>query len=174
MGPITGGKTLLLMRHAKSDWAADYESDHERPLNERGVRSATLIGRLIETLDLKPDIVLHSTATRATETAHLAADAGRWECELVPEKRFYGGSPDSVLDIVAGVSDADRLMLVGHEPVWSSLVGRVTGRRTEMKTGTVAVVRVPLEEWAELPETEGVLVALHHPRSYFGSRWDPG
>ena len=32
-------KTLLLMRHAKSDWDADYESDHDRPLNDRGLKT---------------------------------------------------------------------------------------------------------------------------------------
>lgn len=174
MLPITGGKTLLIMRHGKSDWAAEYETDHERPLNERGVRSARLMGRLLESLDLKPDLVVTSTATRARETARLAADAGRWDCAIVEEPGVYGAGADSALEIASGVSDAERLMLVGHEPAWSLVVRRVTGGRTEMKTGSVAVVKVPISDWADLPGAEGVLVGLHHPRSYFGSEWDPG
>lgn len=172
--PGIGGKTLLLMRHAKSDWSADYESDHERPLNERGVRSARLMGRLLANLGLIPDIVIHSTAVRAGETARLAAEAGTWNSTLVAQPGLYGGSAESVLEIASCVPAGDRLMLVGHAPVWSILVGNVTGERAEMKTGTVAVVAVPVSAWVDLPRARGVLIALHHPRSYFGSEWDPG
>jgi phosphohistidine phosphatase SixA len=43
--------TLLLMRHAKSDWDANYNLDHDRPLNGRGERSARLMGRVLTGLD---------------------------------------------------------------------------------------------------------------------------
>lgn len=172
--PIVGGKTLLLMRHAKSDWTGDYESDHERPLNERGMRSARLMGRLLEGLDLVPDLVLTSTATRARETARLAAEAGSWGCPIIEEPAFYGASPGSVLRLASGMADADRLMLVGHEPVWSSLVGEISSRRVEMKTATVVVVAVPIRGWDDLRDAQGVVVGVHHPRAYFGTEWDPG
>ena len=40
-------KTLLMMRHGKSDWDADFGSDHDRPLNERGVRNSRLMGQVL-------------------------------------------------------------------------------------------------------------------------------
>jgi len=172
--PIVGGKTLLLMRHAKSDWTGEYGSDHERPLNERGMRSARLMGRLLEGIDLTPDLVLTSTATRARETARLAVEAGTWGCPIIEEPGLYGGSPDSVLELASGVVGADRLMLVGHEPVWSSVVGQISSRRIEMKTATVVVVAVPIGSWNHLGDAQGVVVGVHHPRTYFGTDWDPG
>ena len=36
----TGGKQLLLIRHAKSDWGDFSLPDFDRPLNERGKRDA--------------------------------------------------------------------------------------------------------------------------------------
>lgn len=174
MHPIVGGKTLLLMRHAKSDWTGEYGSDHERPLNERGMRSARLMGRLLEGIDLIPDLVLTSTATRARETARLAAEAGTWGCPIIEEPGLYGGSPDSVLELASGVVGADRLMLVGHEPVWSSVVGQISSRRIEMKTATVVVVAVHIGSWNHLGDAQGVVVGVHHPRAYFGTDWDPG
>lgn len=170
----TGGKTLLLMRHAKSDWDADYERDHERPLNVRGVRSAKLMGRLVSGLDLQPDLVLASPARRARETARLAAESGGWRCPIVEEPDFYGGGADSVLEIAARSDQADRLMLLGHEPAWSKIAGRLCGRAVEMKTATVAVIELPISGWEDLPLAKGILAALHHPRSYFGSEWDTG
>lgn len=174
MHPIVGGKTLLLMRHAKSDWAGEYGSDHERPLNERGTRSARLMGRLLDGIDLVPDLVLTSTATRARETARLAVEAGSWRCPIIEEPGLYGGSPDSVLELASGVVGADRLMLVGHEPVWSSVVRQISSRRIEMKTATVIVVAVPIGSWDRLRDAQGVVVGVHRPRAYFGTDWDPG
>ncbi|MEI9909506.1 MAG: histidine phosphatase family protein [Bacteroidota bacterium] len=34
------GKTLILIRHAKSDWSTASLSDFDRPLNERGRKDA--------------------------------------------------------------------------------------------------------------------------------------
>jgi phosphohistidine phosphatase len=33
-------KRLILMRHAKSSWDDDDQSDHDRPLSPRGARDA--------------------------------------------------------------------------------------------------------------------------------------
>lgn len=172
MERINSEKTLLLMRHGKSDWEADYESDHERPLNERGIRSARLMGRLLSGLDLIPDLVLTSTATRARDTAWLAIAAGGWDTPIVEEPGLYGGSPASVLAVGSRTENAERLMLIGHEPTWSELVRHLTGRSTVVKTTTVAVIELPIDNWADLPQAKGVMVALHHPRTYFGSEWD--
>lgn len=162
------------MRHAKSNWEADFERDLVRPLNGRGERSARLMGRLLRALDLIPDLVLTSNATRALETARLASEAGGWGVPIVEEPGFYGGEPASVLEIASRTNATNRLMLVGHEPAWSGLVRRVSGRSVEIKTATVAVIELPIGDWAELPNAEGAMVALHHPRTHFGSEWDKG
>lgn len=132
------------------------------------------MGRLLRALDLTPDLVLTSTAVRACETARLASEAGGWGVPIVEEPGFYGGGPDSVLDIASRVEKADRLMLIGHEPVWSGLARRLTKSKVEMKTATVAVIETPIGDWAGLPSAEGVMLALHHPRDHFGSEWDDG
>lgn len=167
-------KTLLLMRHAKSDWDADYSADHERPLNDRGVRSSRLMGRLVAGLDLTPDHVFSSTAVRARTTAALASEAGQWETIIDLESGFYGSGPESVLEIAANAPDVERLMLVGHQPTWAMLVNRLTGAVADMKTASVATIEFMIEEWSELPSAQGVLTSLHDPRPFFGSQWDLG
>jgi phosphohistidine phosphatase len=165
-------KTLLLMRHAKSDWNADYGSDHERPLNGRGERSARLMGRLVKGMDLVPQHVVSSTAVRARTTARLASEAGGWGSSMVLEPDLYGTGPESVISIGAAAPDVERLMLVGHQPTCSMVVYRLTGARVDMRTASVAVIEVMAGQWSELPELAGVLAGLHHPRSFFGSEWD--
>ncbi len=165
-------KTLLLMRHGKSDWDADYDGDHDRPLNDRGMRSAQVMGRLLSGLDLAPDYVITSTALRARTTAELAADAGDWDCVIALEPGFYGADHDEVLALASAAPNVDRLMLIGHEPTWSAVIRHLTGSWVQVKTATVAVVELDTPDWSSLPEIEGELTGLHHPRQYFGSEWD--
>jgi phosphohistidine phosphatase len=156
-------KTLLVMRHAKSDWKADFSVDHERPLNRRGVEAAGRMGRRLVELDLVPELVVSSTAVRARTTAALAMEKGGWETKLTLEPGFYGTGPETVLGLTAQAPGVDRLMIVGHQPTWGLVVTCLTGESVEMKTATVAVVDVPIAAWNELPRASGTLRGLHHP-----------
>ena len=165
-------KTLLLLRHGKSDWHANYGSDHERPLNSRGVRSARLMGRLLSGLDLAPHLAISSTAVRARTTVELAAEAGAWDCPIRLDQGLYDLGVDGVLTRAAAAPDVERLMLVGHQPTWSMIVGSLTGAGADMKTASVAVIEFTMDHWSQLIDTPGTLSALHHPRAYFGSEYD--
>jgi len=57
-------KTLFLMRHAKSSWDDPAQEDHDRPLNERGLKNATRMGAYMRKEDYAPALVLCSSATR--------------------------------------------------------------------------------------------------------------
>jgi phosphohistidine phosphatase len=161
-------KTLLLMRHAKSDWDADYGADHDRPLNERGRRSARAMGELLAEKGIQPGLILSSTALRARSTAMLADEAGQWGSEIVLDESLYGGGTDAVIGAAALVPDVERLMVVGHQPTWSMLVLALTGERVDMKTATVAVVDFDITEWSALPGSRGVLSIVHQPRDHLG------
>jgi phosphohistidine phosphatase len=161
-------KTLLLMRHAKSDWSAEYGRDHDRPLNDRGVRSAEAMGRLLRDEDQMPELVITSTAVRARTTAELASRAGDWECEIVLEPRLYGSGADAVVMVAAAAPPVSRLMLVGHQPTWSTLASVLTGERVDMKTATVAVTRFDMGDWSDLPSVRGEVVAVYQPREILG------
>lgn len=160
------------MRHAKSDWDAEYQGDHERPLNQRGVRSAKIMGRLIAARGLTPDIVISSTAVRAKSTAELAKEAGGWDAPLELERNLYDAGPDGVVAVATGAPDVTSLMLVGHQPTWGLLVHALTGVRADIKTATTAVIELHIDGWADLPGSPGRLAGLHHPREHFDTHLD--
>lgn len=159
-------RTLLLMRHAKSDWEAGYSSDHDRPLNERGVRNARSMGRLLASEGIEPQFVISSTALRARSTAELAIEAGGWQTELRLDPSLYDSEPGEVLAVGTSTApEVSRLMLMGHHPTWSMLVKVLTGERVEMRTASVAVVEVDLDSWAGLPGGTGSLNRMLTPKS---------
>ena len=154
------------MRHAKSDWSADYGADHHRPLNDRGERSARAIGEALAADGDIPDYIISSTALRARTTAELAADAGGWECELVLDSRLYGGGADTVLSVAASSGQGQRLMLVGHQPTWSILVSILTGERVEVRTATVVVIDFDVGDWAQITAGAGRVRRVYQARDY--------
>lgn len=157
-------KTLLLMRHAKSDWNAGARSDHDRPLNERGLAAARFMGSHLTDSGLAPDHVISSTAVRAITTAKLAAESGAWGAEIEPEARLYGSGAAEVISVAADRGRGGTLMLVGHQPTWSMLVAELSGEMAEMKTATVAVIDFTFDSWSALGGEIGQLRDVLHPR----------
>jgi len=145
-------KTLLVMRHAKSDWEAPFGDDHERPLAGRGVKAAQRMGRFLAEAGSTPQLVISSTAVRARTTAELAAEAGGWKCPIVTEADFFASDPERVLDVVRETGDGiERLLIAGHEPTWSTLVTwLIGGGRVRMPTAAVACLDLPHGEWIDL------------------------
>ena len=155
---------LLVMRHAKSDWDAGAD-DHERPLAERGVKSARNIGRFLARVEMVPELVISSTAVRAQTTAELAAEAGGWSCPIERTSAFYDTDPEAVLAEIAARDAPPRLMVVGHDPTWSELVSLLAGGgAVRLPTAAVACLELPMNSWHAVAPGKGRLVWLVTPK----------
>src|SRR5262245_31838834 len=69
--PVSGGaagRTLWLLRHAKSSWDHPGLDDRERPLARRGARAAAQMRTYLEGENIDPELVLCSSALRTRET----------------------------------------------------------------------------------------------------------
>jgi phosphohistidine phosphatase len=159
-------RTLLVMRHAKSDWGEAFSSDHERPLAPRGIKAARRMGRFLSEAGTPPELVVTSTAVRALTTAELAAEAGSWGCSIVTDAALYASDPERVLGVVAEVDpEVSRLLIAGHEPTWSGLVRQlIGGGSVRMPTAAVACLDLADGGWADLAPGSCVLRWLVTPK----------
>ena len=159
-------KTLIVLRHGKSDWEAQYGVDHDRPLAKRGVKAAEFMGRFLDLTDQKPELVLTSTAVRAAETARLAAESGGWECPVERNRRLYEAAPDGVLDLLQGQDDrCNRILTAGHEPTCSELVSRfVGGSDVRFPTAAMARIDFAVGRWTEISFGHGQLIWFVTPK----------
>jgi phosphohistidine phosphatase len=159
-------KTLVLVRHAKSAWGDPTLADHDRPLNDRGRRDAPEMGRRLRERGTSPDAILSSTAVRARTTAEaIAASLGLDPATVSLDERLYGSSPETILDVVAGLDEAvSTAMVVAHDPGLSDLAYRLSGEIEHMPTCAVAEFRFAAWTWAELAESEPVEVRFDTPR----------
>lgn len=151
-------RTLLLLRHAKSDWSGSV-ADFDRPLAERGRAQAPLAGQWLAGRGDRIDLAIVSPAQRARETWQLVAG------ELAPEPpahlddRVYGASADELLGIVQEVPDDIRtVILVGHNPGMEHLASLLADEDVMMRTCGIAELGIA-GPWTALDAASAVLRA---------------
>ena len=87
-------KTLILVRHAKSSHSFGLPSDFDRPLNERGFREASEMGKKLFKKKIQIDLFISSPAVRAKTTAELfVAEYNRKLKEIVLMPSLYHAGP---------------------------------------------------------------------------------
>ena len=163
-------RTLLLMRHAKSDYPEGV-ADHDRPLASRGIREAGLAGDWLRANAPVVDEVLCSTATRARETLERTGIDARVRFS----DRLYGATPGIMIEEIGQTADAvATLLVVGHEPTMSGLALTLAAadgtddavvERISVKfpTSAIAVLTVPCE-WRALQPGGAALIGFEVPR----------
>jgi phosphohistidine phosphatase len=112
-------RTLILFRHAKAVRAHEADSDEARGLTGRGRRDAAAAGAAMEDAGLKPTLALVSTAQRTRETAEHGLRNFTLETRF--EEALYHSAPESIWDAFTA-SDADTVVIVGHNPGMGELV----------------------------------------------------
>ncbi|MGK2903794.1 MAG: SixA phosphatase family protein [Mycobacterium sp.] len=162
-------RTLLLLRHAKSDYPGGV-ADHDRPLATRGIREAALAGDWLRSVAPPIDAVLCSTATRTRQTLERTGI----DAPVRFVDRIYDATPGIVLDEINTVdADVRTLLVIGHEPVMSGLAlgladdssdaDVVTEIGAKFPTSAVALLRVSMP-WRELELGGAQLARFHVPR----------
>jgi len=162
-------RDLLLLRHAKSDWQAVYESDLSRPLSARGRRAARAMGRWMQENQIHQDVIYTSPSTRTRQTLELlAAEIVLADIHVVND--LYHADLDTLLSILSNApARAQRVMLVGHNPGLEDLLLYLTADdldETEGKlfpTATLAEIELP-HDWQALRSGSGRLRTLVRPR----------
>jgi phosphohistidine phosphatase len=122
---------IWLLRHGE---ATEGSPDAERPLTEDGERQARNAGTALKRLGVKIEMCFTSPKLRAADTAKLACHELGVEYHLEP--RLAGGpfDPD---EIAAGF---EEVLLVGHDPDFSTAVHDLTGAQVRLKKGGLACI----------------------------------
>lgn len=152
-------RQLVLMRHAKSSWANQDLSDHQRPLNERGRRAAPLMSRWLSQNSLLPDQTLCSTAVRTRETAELIRSSKQSESRVSFHESLYLATASQILDAIATHGDpaVTTLLVIGHNPGLESLASILSGQALSMPTAAIAHFELPTSNDWRVPYDSGTI-----------------
>ena len=145
-------KKLLIMRHGKSDWGSGSERDFDRPLNERGIRDTLRVGKWLENNNLTPDLIISSPAERAKITAKNVAEAAFYKNKIIWDESFYFGYFSEIIDALNKINDENKtVLIVGHNPTWSSIVEHLSSKYCDMKTANICILEFN-GKWKNLKE----------------------
>jgi phosphohistidine phosphatase len=167
--------SLMLLRHAKSSLADTGQADLDRPLDERGKRSAVVVGRYMASNKLVPHLVLCSPARRTKETWGLVAGELSATPEVLVAAEIYNsGDGTALMECLRHRAGAvQSVLLVGHNPSIDELAQTLTGtgseklrERLEKKypTAALAVFSFDFGNWESLAAGTGTLLRFVRPK----------
>jgi phosphohistidine phosphatase len=131
---------LCFLRHGEADWPNWTKPDNERPLTERGRKEMKRVAKFLERLKLVPDVILTSPLPRASQTAEIVGK--RLGIELQIESALAHGFNIERLRRLLAKRDAECIMIVGHEPEFSEIIGELTGGKTKISKAGVALLEI--------------------------------
>ena len=123
---------IYLLRHGTAERGEG--DDAARRLTGEGERQSVAAGRAIAALGLNVDVCLTSPKVRAAETARLACEP------LSIEPEVQGELAGSGYDTTALATGRGDVLLVGHNPDFTTEVGRLTGANAKLRKGGLAVI----------------------------------
>ncbi len=151
----TSKRLLILMRHAKSDWGDESLSDHDRPLNERGIGDTPAMAQWFAEINAVPDLILCSAATRTRQTATLLRSEWDPPPEVSYSESLYLATPDKILQTIRSDGcDASILMVVAHNPGTAHLISSFAEQMIDVPTAAAGVFEVDLDDWADLRSSD--------------------
>ena len=158
-------KTLLLLRHAKSDWDDTSLRDFDRPLAARGERDAPRIGKALRKRSPTPDLIISSPAVRAKQTIEAVMKGAKLNLEIRFDETVYGASSPELMKLIRRLPDGKSfVLLVGHNPGFEDLVGRLTGSHERMPTAALACIEFQIDHWEDVKDGEGKFAWLLTPK----------
>lgn len=162
-------KTLYLIRHAKSSWEDHILSDHDRPLSDRGRKDAPIIGDILKSQKVIPDLIISSTARRAIKTAKIFSSILEYPVEnIVEDSTIYEATIQNLFKLINNIDDKfETVMLFGHNPGFTSLANLLGGKSIDnMPTSSSAKIELDVNSWKNIEINSGRLVGFEYPKKH--------
>ena len=160
-------KKLILIRHAKSSWSQAGMSDFDRPLNQRGTNDAPQMAGRILSSKLSIDQIVSSPALRAITTAETFSEVLDIPFDsILQNQSIYEAIPETLMHIVSNFESSwNTVILFGHNPGLSYLVGLLTGELYDKVTCSISEIDIHIDDWAHCTAGIGSLISYDFPKN---------
>jgi phosphohistidine phosphatase len=160
-------KRLYIIRHAKSDRDIPELPDFERPLNMRGRLDAALIGDMLKTRGITPDLMVSSPANRALSTARLLSEYLQYPLKNIKvEEHIYEAWQEDLVEVLHGIDDRfQSVVLIGHNPGLQLLASYLSDFTADnIPTCGVVALELAIDHWAEADAGQGKILFFEYPK----------
>jgi len=164
-------KKLYLVRHAKSSWDDINMDDFDRPLNERGLKDAPHMAKLLKQRGAVPNRMISSTAVRALTTCKIFADNFSFaENQIITLDRLYHASAETWFDVLRSLKEHqhnkdDVAFFFGHNPGITEFASALLRINIDnIPTCGVVSATLNINAWSETTFACGKLDSFDYPK----------
>ena len=161
-------KTLILVRHAKSDWNIPSLGDFDRPLNDRGKRDAPVMAQRLLDKKIKIDAFISSPAKRAKKTATVFAEAyDKQKDDILFIDDLYGAEENVFYNVIADVSNKfDHIAIFSHNPGITGFANLISNTRIDnIPTCGVFAIKVDAGKWSDFKDAKKEFWFFDYPKA---------
>ncbi len=145
-------KQLIILRHGKAEQASLTMDDYERALTKRGINNAGGMGTFIVHKAGTPDLVISSSATRAYQTARLAAENMNYpEKEIQTDRNLYFATASRLYNAIVTLPDeVINCLFVGHNPGITDLINDLGVTLDNLPTASAICFEFQVDKWEDI------------------------
>ena len=163
-------KTLIFVRHAKTEKKSVEQKDEDRKLLKEGIKDAKLISKILFKKDIPVDIMISSPAKRALETAHILAERFEYPIKKIMIENFLyeDFEPAKFLAFIKTMDDQyNTIMIFGHNPTFNSICNHLYKKFNENipKCGVVGI-GLNIKSWKNTNTISKKLLFFEYPKKY--------
>ncbi len=155
---MENSRVLTVLRHGEAEMGSRNSGDFLRQLSASGKHQISRLNEVLKNNDFKIEMLLSSTAKRASQTAELISKDFQPK-NIQFEDEIYEAEPEDLIKLIQKLDDKTvNLMLVGHNPGLSALVSYITGEGyVSLKPGMMAVLDIFVDDWSMIGRESGIL-----------------
>lgn len=155
-------KTLILVRHAKSDWPEDTD-DFDRPLAERGIENAHKMAAYLMQKGIHIDQFISSPALRALHTCEIFNET--YHIEILTNRKLYNANENNFESVINDLTDeVNSVAMFSHNNGISNFANMMSGDIFAFPTCGVAGFQVDCESWADFEGAKKKLLFFYEPK----------
>jgi phosphohistidine phosphatase len=161
-------KTLLLIRHAKSDWGDPSLSDFDRPLNARGKNDAPLMAQRLLDRNIFIDAFISSPANRAKRTARVfAREYKRGKEEIIFRDELYAAPENVFYDVIRNAENKFKCIAIfAHNPGLTDFANQLTDTRVDnIPTCGIFAIKADCDKWKNFETADKHFWFFDYPKN---------
>ena len=139
---------MILQRHAKAE--KDGDDDLSRPLSPIGLSNAAVQGETMRQLEIYPELIMHSNAMRARQTAEImAVKLELSQGYTVEDNDLYLCDSSELMAIIRNLpDDVNSVLIVGHNPAIENVADALAlSGFGHFRPSEAAIFNFDIEEW---------------------------
>jgi len=157
-------KTLLLVRHSKSDWPVDVE-DFDRPLNETGMINAPKMAHLLKEKSVDINTFITSPARRAMHTCQLFSEVFKKDFSTDPT--LYNPKERNFENLIYGLDDSiSSVALFSHNNGISNFANSLTDEIVNLPTSGVVGYQIDCDKWSDFATAKKKFLYFYSPKNF--------